>query len=245
MPDAVYDKIGEGYKRFRRADPRIANLISASLGDALSVINVGAGSGSYEPSDRKVLAVEPSEVMISQRPSGSALCIRGVAESLPAESKSHDAAMAVLTMHHWSDWRKGLEEMCRVARRRVVILTFEPAASRFWLADYFPNIGNDDRIIFPAIESVVSVLGGAEVVPVPVPHDCIDGFMGAYWRRPEAYLDAAVRQSISAFSKFDATEALARLAADLEDGTWVERNRQLLTLESLDVGYRLLRADVR
>jgi SAM-dependent methyltransferase len=244
MPDAVYDNIGQGYNRFRRADPRIASLISASLGDARSIINVGAGSGSYEPSDREVLAVEPSEVMIGQRPSGSAPCIRGAAESLPVESKAFDAAMAVLTMHHWSDWHRGLEELRRVARRRVVILTYEPAASTFWLVDYFPRIGVDDREIFPAIKSIVSALGDADVAPVPVPHDCVDGFLGAYWRRPEAYLDPAVRQAISAFSKIDASDGLARLAADLESGTWRERNRQLLTLDTIDLGYRLIRSEV-
>jgi SAM-dependent methyltransferase len=244
MPDAVYDKIGQGYNRFRRADPRIASLISASLGDARSVINVGAGSGSYEPSDREVLAVEPSDVMIGQRPSGSAPCIRGAAESLPVESKSFDAAMAVLTMHHWSDWHRGLEELRRVARRRVVILTFEPAVSTFWLVEYFPRIHIDDRAIFPAIKSIVSALGDADVAPVPVPHDCVDGFLGAYWRRPEAYLDPAVRQSISAFSKINASDGLARLAADLESGTWRERNRQLLTLDTIDLGYRLIRSEV-
>ena len=151
MPNSDYDKIGEGYTRFRRADPRIAALISTSLGDAQSVINVGAGSGSYEPRGCEVLAIEPSDLMISQRPSDSAPCIRGMAESLPVESKSFDAAMAILTIHHWNDWRKGLKELCRVARRRIVILTFEPEASKFWLADYFPSIGQEDRAIFPPL----------------------------------------------------------------------------------------------
>ena len=244
MPNSDYDKIGEGYTRFRRADPRIAALISTSLGDAQSVINVGAGSGSYEPRGCEVLAIEPSDLMISQRPSDSAPCIRGMAESLPVESKSFDAAMAILTIHHWNDWRKGLKELCRVARRRIVILTFEPEASKFWLADYFPSIGQEDRAIFPPLEAIRSAFGGAEVVPVPVPHDCADGFLGAYWRRPEAYLDPAVRQSISSFSKFDATEGLARLTADLETGAWRKQNRQLLSLESLDVGYRLVRSEI-
>jgi SAM-dependent methyltransferase len=244
MASAVYDRIGQGYRRFRRSDRRIADLILTSLGDAQSVINVGAGSGSYEPSDREVLAIEPSDLMISQRPSGSARCIRGKAEQLPVESQSFDAAMAILTIHHWNDWRKGLKELCRVARRKIVILTFEPEASTFWLADYFPSIGQEDREIFPPIESIASALGGAEVVPVQVPHDCADGFLGAYWRRPEAYLDSAVRQSISSFSKFDPRQGLTRLAADLENGTWHEQNRRLLSLESLDVGYRLVRAEI-
>lgn len=244
MAGAVYDRIGQGYRRFRRSDPRIADLISASLGDVRSVINVGAGAGSYEPTDREVLAIEPSGVMISQRPRGSARCIRGTAEALPVQSRSFDAAMAILTIHHWNDWRKGLAELRRVARCRIVILTSDPEAWGFWLSDYFPSIGREDREIFPTIESIVSVLGGAEIIPVPVPHDCADGFLAAYWRRPEAYLDPAVRQSMSSFSKFDPSHGLARLAAELENGSWHEQNRRLLSLQSLDVGYRLLRAEI-
>lgn len=243
MAVALYDTIGEGYRRLRRPDPRIADLISTALGDAQSVINVGAGSGSYEPSDREVLAVEPSELMISQRPMTAAPCIRGTAEALPAADKSFDAAMAVLTMHHWSDWRRGVAELRRVARRRIVILTVETAAAEFWLADYFPSIGEEDRIIFPPIAAIAAALGGADVVPVPVPHDCADGFLGAYWRRPEAYLHPAVRRSISSFSKFDATAGLARLAADLESGAWHKQNSRLASLSALDVGYRLVRSE--
>lgn len=246
MPEAIYDRgIGEGYARRRQPDPRIAAAIASALGDARSVINVGAGAGSYEPTDRIVQAVEPSAVMISQRPPGAAPCVRAGAESLPFEDNSFDAAMAVLTIHHWSDWRAGLREMRRVARQRIVLLTFDVDAAHFWLThDYFPALLKLDRQIMPRLGDLESELGAFEATPVPVPHDCIDGFLGAYWRRPEIYLAPVARRSMSSFAKIDAEPGLKRLAADLESGAWRTRYAPLLDLDALDIGYRLLRWEI-
>lgn len=242
MPSAPYDSLGQDYAQRRRADPRIAALIEAALGDAKSVINVGAGAGSYEPRERIVQAVEPSALMIAQRPAGAAPCVQASAEALPFADKSFDAAMAILTIHHWSDWRVGLRELKRVARRRIVLLTFDVEASDFWLTrDYVPALADLDRVIMPKLDELADELGGFESTPVPIPHDCIDGFLGANWRRPEAYLDPRTRQSMSSFARIDADEGLARLAADLDSGAWRARNGELLELDALDIGYRLLR----
>lgn len=241
MSEPRYDSIGAGYARRRRPDPRIAAAIEAALGDARSVVNVGAGTGSYEPADRDVQAVEPSEVMIAQRPGDAAPCVRASAENLPFADASFDAAMAILTIHHWSDWRAGLREMARVARRRVVLLTFDVEAPEFWLTrDYFPALAALDRQIMLRLGDMASELGAFRAVPVPVPHDCVDGFLGAYWRRPEVYLDPAARGSMSSFARIDSAEGLQRLARDVESGAWAKRYGDLLTLDALDVGYRLL-----
>lgn len=247
MPTAIYDELGaggalaEGYARRRKPDPRIALEIISALAEARSVINVGAGTGSYEPTDRTVLAVEPSEVMLAQRAPDAAPCVRGAAEALPLDDASFDAAMAVLTVHHWADWRRGLREMRRVARRRVVLLTFDTEASDFWLTrDYFPEIADHDRRIMPKLAALQEELGTFRSTPVLVPHDCTDGFLGAYWRRPNQYLDQDVRKSMSSFARIDAQEGLRRLAGDLESGAWRTRNADLLAREALDIGYRLL-----
>ncbi|KAF0175202.1 MAG: class I SAM-dependent methyltransferase [Hyphomonadaceae bacterium] len=239
---AIYDQIGEGYARRRRPDARIASAILAALGDARSVINVGAGAGSYEPADRTVQAVEPSVLMISQRPEGAAPCVCASAESLPFETSAFDAAMAVLTIHHWPDWRAGLREMRRVARRRVVLLTFDAEASDFWLTrDYFPGLSELDRVIMPKLKEMTAEFGAFHTIPVYVPHDCVDGFLGAYWRRPEIYLDPVARRSMSSFARIDAEDGLRRLARDLDNGAWRERNADMIALDTLDIGYRLLR----
>jgi SAM-dependent methyltransferase len=241
VAEAPYNKIGAGYALRRRADPRIASAILAALGNAQSVINVGAGAGSYEPKDRTVQAVEPSELMISQRPSDAAPCVQASAESLPFPDTSFDAAMASLTIHHWTDWRLGLREMRRVARRRVVLFTFDAEASTFWLTrDYFPALADLDRKIMPRLSALATELGEFSSVVVPVPHDCVDGFLGAYWRRPEIYLDRIARQSMSSFARIDAADGLARLARDVESGAWQARYADLLQHDALDVGYRLL-----
>jgi len=237
-----YDAIGRAYALHRRPDPRIAGALASALGGARSVVNVGAGAGSYEPADSAVVAVEPSAVMLSQRPAGSAPALQGSAERLPFPDGSFDAAMAVLTVHHWADRRAGLAEMRRVARGRVVILTWDPAHAGFWLVrDYFPDLIEFDRRIFPPLSELEGVLGPTEVSAVPVPHDCADGFLGAYWRRPAAYLDEGVRAGISTFSRIgDIAPRLERLRADLESGRWATRNAGLLGLEELDLGYRLV-----
>jgi SAM-dependent methyltransferase len=241
MPAATYDEIGKGYAVQRRADARIASLIGSALGNARSVVNVGAGTGSYEPDDRVVLAVEPSDIMISQRPAGTAPCVRGSAEALPLDTGACDAAMALLSIHHWSDWRAGLREMRRVARRRIVLLTFDVQATDFWLTrDYFPALSELDRRIMPPLGELANEPGEFQVTPVPIPHDCTDGFLGAFWRRPHVYLDSLARSSMSSFASIDAEEGLQRLASDLENGVWRERNAELLGLEALDVGYRLV-----
>ncbi|HSF96320.1 MAG TPA: class I SAM-dependent methyltransferase [Thermohalobaculum sp.] len=243
-PQPLYDTIGIDYARLCRPDPRIAAQIHAALGDAGSVLNVGAGAGSYEPADREVTAVEPSARMIAQRPPGSAPVVQAVAENLPFADKSFDAAMTVLSVHHWTDRRRGLAEMRRVARGPIVILTFDPESAYFWLADYIPALVDLDQGSMPTLGQVAAWLGPADVAAVPVPHDCTDGFLCAYWRRPEAYLDPRVRAAISSFARIGDIDApLRRLARDIETGEWARRHAGLLALESCDCGYRLVVAD--
>ncbi len=246
---ALYDSIGRSYAAFRRPDRRIASAIDAALGDAGSVVNIGAGTGSYEPSNRMVVAVEPSEVMMRQRPADAAPCLRGRAEALPLATASVDAAMAVLTIHHWTDPERGLGEMARVARKRVVLLTWVPDAEPFWLTeDYFPEIVAHDRKVFPGAAALTALLersiGPVRMTPVAIPHDCTDGFLCAYWRRPEFYLEAAIRSGMSSFARIDAEPGLARLRADLSSGRWAERNGHLLALETLDLGYRIVGCEI-
>ena len=238
-----YDEIGRTYARTRATDPRIAAAIWGALGDARTVVNIGAGTGNYEPPDREVTADEPSAVMIAQRPPDAAPVVQGSAESLPFEDDSFDAAMAVLTIHHWSDWRAGIEEMRRVARR-VVLLSWDPSfARRLWItSEYFPEAGEEEST-FPSLADQASAVRARSVTTVPIPHDCQDGFYGAYWRRPEAYLDPEVRAGISVLAQRDPevlAPGLERLRADLESGAWAERHADLLELEELDLGYRLL-----
>jgi SAM-dependent methyltransferase len=166
-----------------------------------------------------------------------------MADALPFGDDSFDAALAVLTIHHWSDLRRGLEEMARVARGRLVQLTWDPEfAGPCWLVEeYFPGFREIDQRIVPRFDEIATVWGEVEVIPVPVPHDCSDGFAHAYWRRPSAYLDADVRGAISTFSRIDAADdGLLRLARDLESGAWERRHSDLLELDALDLGYRLV-----
>jgi len=242
---AVYDTIGRGYTGQRRADPRLAAAIRAALGDARSVVNVGAGSGSYEPAELAVLAIEPSGEMIRQRPAGAAPAVQAVAERLPLADGRVDAALAVLTLHHWTDRAAGLAELKRVARRRVVIVTWDPAGKNdFWLTrDYFPGVLEHDVVNFPTLAQLEGVLGRVRVAPLPVPHDCADGFLGAYWRRPDAYLDAGVRSAISTFARLEPgtlAAGLTRLADDLATGRWDARLGHLRAQRDADLGYRLV-----
>jgi SAM-dependent methyltransferase len=244
---ALYDTIGTTYAVARRPDPRIGALIEAALGDARTVVNVGAGTGSYEPS-QTVLAVEPSPVMIGQRPSASAPAVRARAEALPLDDNTADAAMALLTVHHWTDLAAGLAELKRVARRRVVILTWDHRITgEFWLlSEYMQEISPLEDARAVPIDRLVDLLGRARIETVPVPHDCTDGFGAAYWRRPEAYLDPIVRGGMSMMSQHGVAAVqpgLARLAADLESGRWHERHGDLLQRDQLDAGYRLLIAE--
>jgi SAM-dependent methyltransferase len=208
-------------------------------------VNVGAGAGSYEPPGRDVIAVEPSATMRAQRPPGTAGALDAHAEDLPLADASVDAAMAVLSVHHWRDPMLGLAEMRRVARGPVVVFTFDPAeAGAFWLVrDYLPEAGELDRARFPTIAATVDALGGAIVERVPIPHDCRDGFLGAFWRRPERYLDPAIRPGISTFNELDKAvlgPALERLRRDLDSGRWRRRHGGLLSRDELDLGYRLV-----
>jgi SAM-dependent methyltransferase len=238
--------MGTGYTATRRADPRITTLINEALGDARSVVNVGAGTGAYEPCDREVLPVEPSERMIAQRAPELAPAIRGHAENLPLESRSVDAALACMTLHHWSDWRIGLQELRRVARKRVVVFTYDRSyASRFWLLrDYLPKLARLDCARFPGIdEQRVAIGDEVNIELVPIPHDCEDGFLAAYWRRPKAYLDPRIRAGISTFHLPGADrllDGLDELAEDLRTGRWERRNHDILGRDELDLGYRLL-----
>jgi SAM-dependent methyltransferase len=241
MSASLYDRIGVGYSNYRRPDERIAKRIDGALGQARSVLNVGAGAGSYEPNGRFVVAVEPSAEMIRQRPANAAPAIRASADRLPFQDRAFDAVLAILTIHHWPNRDQGLAELRRVARDRVVILTWDPDHSGFWLLqDYLPEIPEIDRLNFPSLRDLEEAIGPTEVQTLGVPADCCDGFLGAYWRRPEAYLDARVRAAISTFAKVDTAAGIERLRRDLEDGTWRSRYGALLSLSELDVGYRLV-----
>jgi len=244
MSETAYDRIGRGYAATRRADPRIAARIELALGTAESVVNVGAGAGSYEPVDRDVIAVEPSQEMIAQRPPGAARAIRGSAERLPLPDYVADAAMTVLSIHHWDDPASGVAEMRRVARRRIVVLTYDPDyVLRWWLGDYAPQIAADDAERFPSLDSLLGWLGGGAVETVEVPADCTDLFLGALWARPELVLSDEIRASTSGFARMHATQeraAIARLGNDLESGAWDERYGHLRETDELDVGLRLV-----
>jgi len=239
----LYDTIGATYSVTRRTEPRIAAQVWAALGDAGTVLNVGAGTGSYEPSDRDVTAVEPSAIMRAQRPAGAALCVAATAESLPFDDKSFDAAMAFATVHHWQDPIAGLREMRRVARR-VVVFTCDTSdrswRRRFWLTrDYLPEVAASRVGLATELARTI----GARMEPVLIPWDCADGFFEAYWRRPAAYLDENVRRGISVWTSVgpDAEQRAVRsLRDDLASGRWVERNRDLLDLEAAELGLRLL-----
>jgi hypothetical protein len=218
--DFDYERAGAGYARLRRTDPRLAAHVHAALGEARTVLNVGAGAGSYEPEDRYVVAVEPSAAMRAQRPAGRP-AVDAVAEALPFDDDSFDAAMAMITVHQWSDLGRGLTELRRVARGPVVILTFDPDAMLdFWLADYVPEVFEAERPRMPEL----SALGG-EASAVPIPHDCVDGFIEAYYGRPEAFLDPEIRAAQSAWEKtgVDIGPGLTRLAEDLRSGAWDAR----------------------
>lgn len=240
---AKYDVIGINYAELRKPDRRIAGVIESALGSARAVLNVGAGTGSYEPLGRSLVAVEPSREMIRKRAPAAAEAIQAFAEGLPFADKSFDASMAILTVHHWPDKEAGLREMRRVTRGRIVLLTFDPS-SRPWLTDYLPELAELDEAQMPAMADYERWLGSVRVTAVLVPHDCSDGFLYAYWRRPAAYLDAHARTGISSFWAIRNAEAgLQRLRRDLETGEWERRYAELLTLSEYDAGYRLVVAE--
>ncbi|MGW3231747.1 class I SAM-dependent methyltransferase [Kitasatospora sp. NPDC001095] len=244
---AAYDRIGVGYRRIRRPDPRLHALIGSALRGARTVVNVGAGAGSYEPEGAEVTAVDPSQVMLDQHPGRRK--IKASASQLPITDGAFDAAMAVLTVHHWPDLRQGLAELRRVARRQVVF-TWDPAhRPQLWLLeDYLPEIRELEDGRFTPLAEVVEALGAHTVLPFPIPHDFTDGYQAAYWRRPELYLDRAVRQASSTFATLPpevVEPAVERLRADLVSGEWHRRYADLLDRESVDYGYRLIIAGER
>ena len=241
----LYDRIGQGYTAVRRTDPRIAAAVHAALGDARTIVNVGAGAGSYEPRDRDVIAVEPSPVMLAQRPVGAAPAVQASAEALPFGDGAFDAAMAILSDHHWPDRAAGLRELRRVAACRAVVFQCDLEAQQeaFWLVrDYLTTF----RPASMTIAELARHLGAQRIEPVPIPRDCRDGFLAAYWRRPHSYLDQRVRDGISVFRLLppeDVERAVARLREDLESGEWARRNADILERDAMDLGYRLVIAD--
>jgi len=249
-PSPVYDTIGQGYVAHRRVEPRWAAVIDEQLGDGRVVVNVGAGTGNYEPVDRAVIAVEPSRVMVEQRASGAAPAVRASGSALPLPSGCADVAMAILTVHHWDDWAAGLAELCRVAPRRIVLtMDFELHASFWFLQDYVPEVRETTRILEPGYVTVAEAIGADvdAVIPLLVPRDMEDGVLGAYWCRPEAYLDPAVRANCSGLALADpavVARGVAALEADLSSGAWQQRHADLADLSAIDLGYRLVVADV-
>jgi SAM-dependent methyltransferase len=242
-----YDTIGIGYARLRREDPRLRARIHAALGDARTVVNVGAGAGSYEPRDRHVIAIEPSDVMAAQRPRALAPALRGTAHDLPLRDGAVDAAMAILTIHHWDDQReRGVRELRRVARGPVVILTYdaEVAAETWLVKDYFPELAALDRVIFPPPVRIAAWLGGdADIQPVLLPRDCQDWMLGAFWAHPERVLDPEARNATSGFARMGpgvVDRVVAALRHDLADGAWTARHGHLHELAEHDVGLRLV-----
>ena len=243
--DADYGRIGTGYARIRQPDPRIAAQFHAALGDARTVLNVGAGAGSYEPTDREVTAVEPSASMRAQRPSYLSDAVDATAETLPFEADSFDAAMASVTIHQWPNFEAGLHGMRWVTTGPVVILTFDPTSPvTWWIDDYVPELLAVEAKRMPAIDRVAAAVGDvAEVQTVFVPNDCTDGFGQAFYGRPERMLDPEVRRAMSAWSFLDdgvVERFVASLSADLASGAWDERYGSFRELDTFDVGMRLV-----
>jgi SAM-dependent methyltransferase len=247
LPGRRYERIGHGYAAVRREDPRIAAIIQQALGGARTVVNVGAGAGSYEPPDRHVIAIEPSDVMASQRPRDRAPAIRATAAALPLRDADVDAAMAILTVHHWdAEQERGVRELRRVARGPVVILTFDAEVSgRMWLAaDYLPEVAELDRRIFPGIGQLTEWLGpDTSVRTVEVPADTPDWTFAAFWAHPERVLDAAARAATSGFARTDPAvveRVVSGVRADLQSGAWDARHGDLRGLDAYDAGLRLV-----
>lgn len=240
-----YDAIGVGYAAYRRPDPRIAAAVHEALGDARFVVNVGAGAGAYEPSDRHVIAIEPSVVMRAQRVAPLPPAIAGSAEALPLDDQSVDAAMATFTIHHWRDLDQGLRELKRVARGAIAILTFDPDAfAGFWVHDYLPELMPRERATMPPPERIARALGPNAVVrAVPIPRNCTDGFNEAYYARPEMFLDPQARRAQSVWAAVGPeaeARSIARLKVDLESGAWDEKYGHWRALPAYDGALRLV-----
>lgn len=247
MSPARYDTIGTGYATTRREDPRLRAVLLAALGDSRTVINVGAGAGSYEPRDRYVVAIEPSDVMAAQRPADLVPAIRAAAADLPFRDDAFDAAMAILTLHHWdSGQEQGVRELRRVARGPVVILTYDAAVSgQMWLMrDYLPEVAELDYRIFPLLPQLAAWLGGETTTEtVPIPADTPDWTLGSFWAHPERVLDQAARNGTSGFARMPTAvvqRAVDAVARDLSSGVWDDRNGHLRSLTEYDAGLRLI-----
>jgi SAM-dependent methyltransferase len=241
-----YDTIGVNYNANRRPDPRWAARIGAALGGAERIVDVGAGTGSYEPADRFTVAVDASRIMLDGHRGPRR--VQGEAERLPFRDLEFDAALAVFTVHHWRDPGRGLDELRRVARRQVILSFDHEMEGRFWLSDYVPAMLRQQHSWAATIEAVTDHLHDASVTVMPVPHDCVDGFMAAYWRRPERYLDPNVRANISGLALLadgDILPGMERLRRDIESGRWAEKYHHLLALDEIDAGYRLIVAGER
>jgi len=239
-----YDQLAKQYKFYRKPDPRIAERIQFHLQGAQFILNVGAGIGSYEPENCKVVAIEPSYEMISKRKNSKAILIQGFAEELPFKDNVFDCSMGILTIHHWSNIVLGLQEMLRVTKNKIVLFTWIGYGNNFWLEDYIPEIVGIDENLFPTLEKLNHILGSISVENIEIPYDCTDGFMCAYWRRPEMYLDPNARRAISTFSRIpEIKERLNILQDDIERGVWFKRYSHLLKKENLDLGYRLVVCD--
>ena len=245
--DAIYDDIGNNYSVTRCTDPKIAKQLYDELDGATRIVNIGAGTGSYEPENIELVAVEPSSVMISQRKVGSHRVEQAFAENLPFENGSFSHAMTVLSMHHWQNRARAFNEINRVATEKFVAITWDPKSEPFWLTrDYFPEIYEMDKRIFPDLEELNKYFDEVTIRPLQIPSDCKDGFLAAFWKRPEAYLSRKVRQAMSPFSKLkNLSEGLQKLEADLASGLWARNNHAILGSAYLDVGYRVISAKVR
>ena len=237
--EALYDRIGSNYAIGRRTDPIISSYIFQFLADSDSIVNIGAGAGSYEPSGKNLVAVEPSITMISQRSSGACQVKQAFAESLPFKDGSFSHSMTVLSMHHWSDRKSAFEEVKRVTTKRFIAVTWNPDSDPYWLTqEYFPEIHDIDRLLFPSLDELTSAFPGIRFYPLAIPADCVDGFTAAYWARPHAYLNLEVRSGMSTFNKIEnLASGLEKLSMDLNSGCWENRNARLRPLDQLDVGY--------
>lgn len=242
MTSANYDIVGKHYTELRKPDFRIAEKIHYHLQDSNSIINIGAGTGSYEPEDKVIAAIEPSDSMVSQRiRKANAAIFRARAEYLPFPTNSFDAALSILSIHHWTDWKRGLSEALRVAKQKVVLFTWIYIEADFWLYSYFPELKKVDCELFPSLEELASILGELDVITVPIPNNCTDGFLCAYWSRPERYLCPRTRSAISTFSRLKSVDnGLEKLSRDLKTGQWHKKYGHTLEFEEYDFGYRVI-----
>jgi len=249
-PAFDYDQFGQTYSGHRATDPRISEQVFKALEGATTILNVGAGAGSYEPLDKYVVAVEPSAEMRKQRLlNGKTPAIDATAESLPFDDNSFDASMAMVTVHHWPDMEKGLRELKRVSKKKVVIMTFDPdGLDDFWNAHYFPELVAVEKQRFPKNDLVINALGGhCDIVPVPIPIDCVDGFQEAFYGRPEAFLSKEVRLNQSAWGFLPAgteEQIVQRLADDLTSGEWDRKYGEHRSMPTFTGALKLIVADV-